>query len=95
PELLRLLLVAPWWSDCTAFTAEESHGLAAEYLEDIPDLVQWRDRAAALLGLGLPSDQAVLQRLREVALGAGKEYALIFTPEAPHTGPLLCSAAPR
>lgn len=81
PQLLQLLLVAPWWSDCTAFTAEESRTLAAEYLQDIPDLMEWRDRAAALLGLDLPPDQAVLERLLEVALGPGREYTLIFTPE--------------
>ena len=64
PELLRLLLVAPWWSSCTAFTADESRALAAEYLQDIPDLAQRRDRAASLLGLELPSEQAALQQLR-------------------------------
>ncbi|MEV0037871.1 hypothetical protein, partial [Streptomyces sp. NPDC050804] len=53
PELLQLLLVAPWWCDCAAFTAEESRELAAEYLEDMPDLAARRDRAAAALGLGL------------------------------------------
>ncbi|WNO67982.1 hypothetical protein RPQ02_31270 [Streptomyces sp. AM2-3-1] len=39
PELLRLLLVAPWWRGCQAFTAEESRKLADEYLEDITDLL--------------------------------------------------------
>ena len=53
PELLRLLLVAPWWQDCQTFTAEESRKLAAEYLEDMPDLWARRDRAAAALGLSL------------------------------------------
>ena len=81
PELLRLLLVAPWWSSCTTFTADESHALAAEYLQGIPDLVQWRDRAASLLGLELPSEQDALQQLRAVARGPGKDYTLIFTPE--------------
>ncbi|MFR9795921.1 hypothetical protein ACL02U_08460 [Streptomyces sp. MS06] len=55
PELLRLLLVAPWWRDCRAFTAEESAEVTAEYLEDMPDLAVRRDRAAAALGLDLPT----------------------------------------
>ncbi|GAA3964528.1 hypothetical protein GCM10023085_53860 [Actinomadura viridis] len=81
PELLRLLLVAPWWRDCRAFTAEEGGELAAEYLEDIPDLAVQRDRAAAALGLDLPAEADVLARLREVATQAGADHTLIFTPE--------------
>jgi hypothetical protein len=80
-ELLRLLLVAPWWRDCQAFTAEESRALAAEYQEDIPDLVVQRDRAAVALGLSLPSEVEALTRLREVATGPGRDFNLIFTPE--------------
>jgi hypothetical protein len=81
PELLRLLLVAPWWRDCREFTAEESQEAAAEYLADIPDLVAQRDRAAAALGLTLPTEADALARMREVALGAGENFVLIFTPE--------------
>lgn len=81
PELLRLLLVVPWWRDCRAFTAEESRELAAEYLEDMPDLVDRRDRAAAALGLALPADSDVLARLRQLATRAGRDFVLIFTPE--------------
>jgi hypothetical protein len=80
-QLLQLLLVAPWWRDCRTFTAEESRELAAEYLEDIPDLVARRDRAAAALGLHLPAEAEVLARLRTVATGAGEDFDLIFTPE--------------
>ncbi|WP_240679302.1 hypothetical protein [Streptomyces sp. B29(2018)] len=58
PELLRLLLVVPWRRDCQAFTDEESHELAAEYLEDMPDLVARRDRAAADLGLDVSRQHA-------------------------------------
>lgn len=89
PELLRLLLVAPWWRDCRTFTAEESQELAAGYLEDIPDLVARRDRAAAALGLDLPTEAAALARLRDVAVGAGKDFVLIFTPEGEPYSPLL------
>jgi hypothetical protein len=89
PELLRLLLVAPWWRDCRAFTAEESDRLAAEYLEDLPDLALRRERAAAALGLDLPSEADVLARLREVATTAGKDFILIFTPEDEPYDPLL------
>jgi len=89
PELLRLLLVAPWWRDCQTFTAEESQELAADYLEDIPDLVARRDRAAAALGLDLPTEAAALARLRDVAVGAGKDFVLIFTPEGEPYSPLL------
>ncbi|BFV57651.1 hypothetical protein KCMC57_up27550 [Kitasatospora sp. CMC57] len=81
PELLRLLLVAPWWRDCRAFTAEESAESAAGYLEDMPDLAVRRDRAAAALGLDLPTEAEVLARLRKVATEVGKGFVLVFTPE--------------
>lgn len=77
-ELLQLVLVAPWWRDSTAFTAEQ---LKAEYLTDMPDLEADRDHVAELLGLELPPEEAVLARLREVALSIGKGFVLIFTPE--------------
>ncbi|MEV4227167.1 hypothetical protein AB0J81_08680 [Streptomyces bobili] len=89
PELLRLLLVAPWWRDCTAFTAEQSGRFAAEYLADEPGLVADRDRAAAALGLDLPSEAEALARLREVALGAGRDFVLVFTPEGEPYEPLF------
>lgn len=89
PELLRLLLVVPWWRDCREFTEEESRELAAEYLEDMPDLAAERDRAAAVLGLDLPPEGAVLTRLREVAVGAGEEFVLVFTPEGEPYDPLI------
>ncbi|MCX4679318.1 hypothetical protein OG413_29180 [Streptomyces sp. NBC_01433] len=89
PELLRLLLIAPWWRDCQTFTAEESRRLAAEYLEDVPDLVARRDRTAAALGLALPSEEDVLARLWEVATGIGKGFVLIFTPEGEPYDPLI------
>ena len=78
PELLQLLLVAPWWCDHASFTAE---ALKAEYLADMPDLDADRDHVAERLGLDLPSEDAALARLREVALGIGKDFTLIFTPE--------------
>ncbi|MDJ0382364.1 hypothetical protein [Streptomyces sp. G-G2] len=40
-----------------------------------------RDRAAVALGLDLPNEADVLARLREVAVGIGKDFVLIFTPE--------------
>ncbi|WP_354644515.1 hypothetical protein [Kitasatospora camelliae] len=89
PELLRLLLVAPWWRDCREFTAEESAELAAEYLEDMPELPAERDGAAAALALDLPSEGDVLARLREVATGVGRDYVLIFTPENGPYDPLI------
>ncbi|MEU3692833.1 hypothetical protein [Streptomyces narbonensis] len=89
PELLRLLLVAPWWRDCQAFTDEECRELAAEYLEDMPDLVARSDRAAAALGLDLPAQADVLARLREVAVGIGENFVLIFTPERHPYEPLI------
>ncbi|MEV6332084.1 hypothetical protein [Streptomyces sp. NPDC051909] len=89
PDLLRLLLVAPWWRDCQAFTDEESRELAAEYLEDMPDLVTRRDRAAAALGLDLPDQADVLACLREVAVGTGENFVLIFTPEGHPYEPLI------
>ncbi|PNE39399.1 hypothetical protein [Streptomyces noursei] len=89
PELLRLLLVAPWWRDCRTFTAEESRDLAAEYEEDMPDLMARRDRAAAALALTLPAEEDALARLREVALGAGEDFVLVFTPEGEPYAPLI------
>ncbi len=89
PELLRLLLVAPWWRDCTAFTAEEGDALAAEYLADMPDLAARRDRAASALGLDLPTQAQALARLREVALGGRNHFVLIYTPEGSPYRPLI------
>jgi hypothetical protein len=60
PELLCLLLVAPWWRDCRDFTLQESHLHGARYRTDIPDLDARRDRAAALLNLSLPTEGAAL-----------------------------------
>ncbi|PLW74100.1 hypothetical protein GQS52_00135 [Streptomyces sp. SCUT-3] len=91
PELLRLLLVAPWWRDCRAFTGEESRELAADYLEDMPDLVVRRDRAAEALGIDLPSEAEVLARLHEVATRAGRDFVLVFTPENTPYTPLVRS----
>ncbi|MFJ8011251.1 hypothetical protein [Streptomyces sp. NPDC096339] len=89
PELLRLLLVVPWWRDCQAFTDEESRELEAEHLEDTPDLLTLRDRAAAALGLDLPAPAQVLARLREVATKMGEDFVLVFTPEGHPYEPLL------
>lgn len=88
-ELLQLLLVAPWWRDCQAFTLEESRELAAEYEQDMPDLTARRDRAAAALGLELPTEAEVLDRLRRVATEAGDDYTLVFTPEGTHYDRLI------
>ncbi|WP_181764034.1 hypothetical protein [Streptomyces albidus (ex Kaewkla and Franco 2022)] len=89
PELLQLLLVAPWWRGCQRFTAEESRQLAAEYLEEVPNLEARRDRAAAALGLALAAEKDVLDRLREVVLGIGGNFVLIFTPEGAPYEPLF------
>jgi hypothetical protein len=89
PELLRLLLVAPWWRDCRAFTAQESAELAAEYLADDPDLIARRDRAAARLGLTLPTEAEALARLRHVATHEGRDVELVFTPEGSAYRPLI------
>lgn len=89
PELLRLLLTAPWWHSLQDFTVEESRELAAEYLEDMPDLAARQQWAAAALGLELPGEAAVLGRLREVVTGAGEDYVLIFTPEDTPYEPLF------
>ncbi|WP_460068839.1 hypothetical protein [Streptomyces sp. YKOK-I1] len=89
PELLRLLLVTPWWRDCRAFTDEESGELEAEYLEDMPDLTARRDRAAAALGLDLPAPADVLARLREVAVRRGEDFVLVFTREGNPYQPLI------
>lgn len=89
PEVLRLLLVAPWWRDCREFTAEESRDLAAEYVDDMPDLVARRDRAAKALGLTLPSAAEALERLREVAVGRREEFVLVLRSEGHPYEPLF------
>ncbi|HEV7706679.1 MAG TPA: hypothetical protein VGP16_00645, partial [Asanoa sp.] len=89
PELLKLLLVAPWWRDIQEFTAEESQEAAAEYREDIPDLAAQCHRVADALGLTLPTEADALARMREVALGAGEDFVLIFTPEGNRYDPLI------
>ncbi|WP_243878271.1 hypothetical protein [Streptomyces sp. SUK 48] len=96
PELLRLLLVAPWWRDCRAFTAEESAELAAEYLEGMPDLPAQQRRAVAALGIDRPTEADVLARLYEVATEAGKDFILIHTPQDEPYDPLIkgCAAPP-
>lgn len=68
---------------------QASRELAAEYLEDMPDLAARRDRAAVDLGLDLPTEAEVLARLREVATGARKDFVLIFTPEGEPYEPLI------
>lgn len=88
-ELLRLLLMAPWWRDCREFTAAESAELAAEYVADMPDLAARRDRAAAALGLTLPTEGQALGRLREVATGLGRDFVLVLTPEDEPYEPLI------
>ncbi|MEV5375937.1 hypothetical protein AB0L26_08150 [Streptomyces nondiastaticus] len=88
-ELLQLLLVVPWWRDCRVFTAEESGELAAEYLEDTPDLIAQRDRAAAALGIDLPPETDVLARLHKLATETGRDFTLIFTPEGEPYNPLI------
>lgn len=80
------MLVAPWWPDSDSFTSEE---LRAEYLEDMPDLDETRDHIAELLELDLPPEEEVLARLREVALGMGEDFELIFTPEGTSYYPLI------
>ncbi|MET7665512.1 hypothetical protein ABZT45_37720 [Streptomyces sp. NPDC005356] len=89
PELVRLLLVVPWWRNCQAFTDEESHELEAEYLEDMPDLMARRDSTAAALGLDLPAQAEALARLRKVATQSGGDFVLIFTPEGHTYEPLF------
>ncbi|MFG2140811.1 hypothetical protein [Streptomyces sp. NPDC048650] len=77
PELVRLVLTVPWWRDCPGFTAAESREAAQDYLEDDPDLLADRDAAAAALGLVLPTEEAALTRLYEVATGPGRNYVLL------------------
>ncbi|GAA0466059.1 hypothetical protein [Streptomyces olivaceiscleroticus] len=89
PELLQLLLVAPWWRGCQKFTAEESHELAVEYVADIPDLAARAGRTATTLGLALPDEKDALARLRQVASGIGKDFVLILTEEGEPYEPLF------
>ncbi|MFF2549739.1 hypothetical protein ACFVUS_02020 [Nocardia sp. NPDC058058] len=89
PELLRLLFVLPWWRDCPSFTVAESRAGAAEFLGDMPDLADRRDRAAAALELDLPTESEVLQRLRERSVQAGQDYLLVLTSEGTVYEPLF------
>ncbi|MFD3591654.1 hypothetical protein ACFWU5_02925 [Nocardia sp. NPDC058640] len=89
PELLKLLLVVPWWRGCPSLNPDESHAASAEYLRDLPDLFDRRDRAAVALGLELPSESAVLEQLRRTATRGCEDYTLIFTPEGTRYEPLF------
>ncbi|MGW4892322.1 hypothetical protein ACWEQL_08650 [Kitasatospora sp. NPDC004240] len=74
PELIGLLLVVPWWRDCPGFTVEESREAAEEYLADEPAWPGIAAAAAEALGLReLPTEAQALARLREVAIGPGRE----------------------
>ncbi|WP_330350005.1 hypothetical protein [Streptomyces sp. NBC_00582] len=86
PEPLRPLLRG---THCTAPTVDRSRARAAEYLEDLPGLPADRDRAAAALGPDLPDEATVLSRLREVALGVGKDHVLVRGPEGDPYEPLF------
>jgi hypothetical protein len=55
----------------------------------MPDLAIRRDRAATALGLDLPTEGDTLARLRDVAIGTGKDFVLIFTPEGEPYDPLI------
>lgn len=88
-ELLELLLVTPWWRDCRSFSVQESRESAEEYLEDLPDLLADRDRAAAALGFALPTESEVLQRLRDRLVQSGNDYTLILTLEGTAYEPLV------
>ena len=87
--MLKLLLVVPWWRDCPSLTPDESHKASAEYLGDLPDLFDRRDRAAVALGLKLPSESEVLEQLRQTTTRACGDYILIFTPEGTRYEPLF------
>jgi hypothetical protein len=63
--------------------------MSAEYYEDMPDLDELRDRAARDLGLDLPGEAEVIERVREVALGAGEEYVLLNAEEGCAYRPLI------
>src|ERR1044071_2448359 len=49
--------------------------------QDIPDLIDRRDRTAAALGIDLPAEADVLARLRRVITEEGRDFSLVFTPE--------------
>ncbi|WP_127502732.1 hypothetical protein [Actinoplanes solisilvae] len=80
-QLLQLIMVAPWWTSYYDFSERERSELAAEYRADIPDLDERRDRAAAALGLELPTEAEVVTRLRAATAEVGDDYTLVFTPE--------------
>ncbi|MFB7723430.1 hypothetical protein [Nocardia sp. NPDC056100] len=88
-ELLQLLFVVPWWRDCPSFTEAESRAAASEFLEDMPDLADLRDRAAAALGLDLPTESEALQRLRQRSSQASRDYVLVLTSEGTPYEPLF------
>ncbi|MFJ8625179.1 hypothetical protein ACIRD3_20365 [Kitasatospora sp. NPDC093550] len=89
PELVRLLLAAPFWRDCRELTAREHAEAVEDYLEDDPGLLAERAPAAAALGLEVPTAEAALARLREVALGLGESYVLLNAEEGLAYRPLL------
>ncbi|MFF7638224.1 hypothetical protein ACFZB9_34515 [Kitasatospora sp. NPDC008050] len=80
-ELLDVLFVVPWWGDCPGLTVEESRQAADSYLADEPELFADRAAAAAALGLALPEEAVVLARLRELAVGPGRDHVLLNAVE--------------
>ncbi|MER6100114.1 hypothetical protein ABT154_30525 [Streptomyces sp. NPDC001728] len=89
PELLRLVLAAPWWQDA------EREDPGADHLADMPDLRDLAARAATALGLDLPSETEALARLSEVVTTAGPGYVLVLTPENQPCAPLLTYGSAR
>jgi hypothetical protein len=88
-ELLRLILVTPWWRDFQQFTEQESGSLSVEYRDDMADFDEQRHRVAEVLGLELATEAATVARLREVFVGGREEFALVFTPEDNRYEPLF------
>ncbi|WP_458687577.1 hypothetical protein [Nocardia tengchongensis] len=59
---------------------EESREAAEEFLDGILEFLDQRDRAAFALGLLLPLEIEVLQRLRDRSIQSRMDYVLIASP---------------
>jgi hypothetical protein len=96
-DLLTLVVVAPWWLTCLSGWQDGVDGMQAisekcraEFMEDIPDLVESQRRVASGLGLDLTSD--VMTRLLSAARRTDPEFILVHS-EGHELEPLVPAAA--
>ncbi|SFP11749.1 hypothetical protein SAMN04489713_111367 [Actinomadura madurae] len=96
-DLLTLVVVAPWWLSCLSGWQDGVDGMQAisekcraEFIEDIPELVESQRQVASRLGLDLTSD--VMTRLLSAARRTDPDFILVHA-EGHELEPLVPAAA--